>query len=236
MGRLAAASPRCLALLLTALQERLAGIVRELPEAGGFALAGAGGLLVRGLIERPTLDLDYFTVPGEEDSLRALRDALERALDQAGFDHSRKRDIATFVRVEVSDGDDRCEIDLAIDFRALPTEPSRYGPTLAVRELAANKVLALFDRAEARDFLDLVELTHHFELQSLMDLAAEKDAGFDAARFLESLASFQRFTRADFGIDEAEYERLRATVMEWRNDLARDQGREPPGRSTGLDR
>ncbi len=73
----------------------------------------------------------------------------------------------TFVRIEVSDGDDRCEIDLAIEYieyRALPAEPSDYGPTLAVRELAANKVLALFDRAEARDFLDLVELTRSFEL------------------------------------------------------------------------
>jgi hypothetical protein len=35
----------------------------------------------------------------------------------------------------------------------LPVEASRYGPTLAVEELAANKVLALFDRAEARDSL-----------------------------------------------------------------------------------
>ena len=164
--------------------------------------------MVRGLIERPTLDLDYFTIPGEEDAVTSLRDALERALDHAGLDHSRKRDLSTFVRVEVSDGDDRCEIDLAIDYRALPAEPSRYGPTLAVRELAANKVLALFDRAEARDFLDLVELTRHFELQSLIDLAGEKDAGFDTARFLESLASFDRFTPADLGVDATEYDRL----------------------------
>lgn len=191
---------------------------------------------MRGLIERPTLDLDYFTVPGEEDSVAALRDALEQALDNAGLDHSRKRDLATFVRVEVSDGDDRCEIDLAIDYRALPTEPSRYGPTLAVRELAANKVLALFDRAEARDFLDLVELTRHFELQSLMDLAAQKDAGFDTARFLESLVSFHRFTPDDFGVDAAEYERLRVAVAKWRDDLGRDQGREPPSRGPCLDR
>lgn len=75
--------------------------------------------------------------------------------------------------------------------------PATNGPTLAVRELAANKVLALFDRAEARDFLDLVVLTRHFELQGLMDLAAQKDTGFDTAGFLEALASLQRFTSAD---------------------------------------
>jgi len=222
--------------LLTPLQQRIAEIVSGLPEARGFALAGAGGLLVRGLIDRQTRDLDYFTVPGEEEALRALRDALERALDRAALVHSRQRDLSTFVRVEVSDGDDRCEIDLAIDYRALPAEPSDYGPTLAVRELAANKVLALFDRAEARDFLDLVELTRHFELRGLMELAAEKDTGFDTAGFLEALASLQRFTSVDFGVSEAEYEGLRATVAIWRNELGRDQGREPPNRGRDLDR
>ncbi len=118
--------------MLTPFQERIAGIVSELPEARGFALAGAGGLLVRGLIDRPTRDLDYFTVPGEERALVELRDALERAFESAGLAHTRRRDLPTFVRIEVGDGDDRCEIDLAIDYRALPAEPSRYGPTLAV--------------------------------------------------------------------------------------------------------
>lgn len=222
--------------MLTPFQERIAGLVSELPEARGFALAGAGGLLVRGLIDRATRDLDYFTVPGEEQALVELRDALEQAFENAGLAHTRRRDLPTFVRIEVGGGDERCEIDLAIDYRAMPSEPSDYGPTLAVEELAANKVLALFDRAEARDFLDLEELTRHFELQSLMDLASQKDSGFDTAGFLEALSSFGRFTSADFGIGQAEYDQLRVTVANWRSDLTRSQRREPPDRSQGLDR
>ena len=222
--------------MLTSLQQRLAAIVSELPEARRFALAGAGGLLVHGLIDRATRDLDYFTIPGEEEALRAMRDALERALDRAGLDHKRQRDLATFVRVEVSDANDRCEIDLAIDYRALPTEPSSYGPTLAVKELAANKVLALFDRAEARDFLDLVELTRHFGLEPLLELAAQKDPGFDTAGFLEALASFHRLTPADFDLDEAGYQLIRTTVAGWRVDLTRTLKREPPDRDFGLER
>ncbi len=127
--------PRCLPALLTALQERIANIVRDLPEAGGFALAGAAALTVRGLIERPTRDLDFFTVPGGEEALAALRDALEHALRGVGLTCTRQRDLPTFVRLEVSDDGDSCEVDLAIDYRALPPEPSRYGPTLAVKEL-----------------------------------------------------------------------------------------------------
>ena len=139
--------------MLTPLQVRLAGIVTALPEADVFALAGAGGLVVHGLINRTTRDLDYFAAPGEEAAVAELRVALERALDDTGLTHRRQRDLPTFVRIEVGDGDDRCEIDLAVDYRVLPVEASRYGPTLAVEELAANKVLALFDRAEARDSL-----------------------------------------------------------------------------------
>ncbi len=73
--------------MLTPLQTRIAELVTGLSEASGFALAGAGGLLARGLIDRPTRDLDYFTAPGDEKALSALRDALERALENAGLDH-----------------------------------------------------------------------------------------------------------------------------------------------------
>ena len=222
--------------MLTPLQERIAAIVQGLPEAGGFALAGAGALAVRGFIERSTRDLDYFTVPGQEEAVVVLRDALEGALRNEGLTVSRPRDLTTFVRLEVNDGNDRCEIDLAVDYRALPAEPSSYGPTLAAEELAANKVLALFDRAEARDFLDLAALTRHFELGAMIDLAVEKDPGFDTDHFLEALSSFRRFTPADFGVTEAEYQRLRATVDVWRNQLQRNLRREPPDRSLGLDR
>ena len=191
---------------------------------------------MRGLIDRTTRDLDYFTPPGDESAVGELRDALERALDQAGLAHRRQRDLSTFVRIEVDDGADRCEIDLAVDHRALPTEPSRYGPTLAVEELAANKVLALFDRAEARDFLDLMALTQRFDLDSLLTMAAQKDTGFDTEAFLGALRSFQRLTPDDFGISDLEYERLRETVTGWLGHLDQKLRRGPLNRGPELGR
>jgi hypothetical protein len=222
--------------LLTPLQVQIAEIVNELPESEGFALAGAGALLVHGLIDRATRDLDYFTTPGEGDALARLRDALEQTLDRLGLGHTRKRDLPTFVRIEVSGGDDRCEVDLAVDYRALPAEPSQYGPTLAVRELAANKVLAVFGRAEARDVLDLAALTGQFELREMMELASEKDPGFDTPGFLDGLSAFHRLSPADFGLEGAEYERLRATLAVWRNQLERELGNEPLERGIDFSR
>jgi len=236
MGRLGRTSSRAISVLLTPLQVQIAEIVKELPESEGFALAGAGALLVHGLIDRATRDLDYFTQPGEVETLATLRDALEQTLDRLSLDYTRKRDLPTFVRIEVSSGDDRCEVDLAVDYRALPAEPSEYGPTLAVRELAANKVLAVFGRAEARDFLDLAALTGQFELREIMELASQKDRGFDTAGFLDGLSAFHRLTSADFGLEDAEYERLRTTVSVWRNQLERELGNEPPKRGIDFDR
>ncbi|MDQ3972800.1 MAG: hypothetical protein M3276_00335 [Actinomycetota bacterium] len=51
---------------------------------------------------------------------------------------------------------------------------TRYGLALDLLELGANKVLAVFARAEPRDFVDPVELTKRFPLHELIDLAAEK--------------------------------------------------------------
>jgi hypothetical protein len=89
-------------------------------------------------------------------------------------------------------------VDLAIDCRALEPVETRYGPALDLRELGANKVLAVFARAEPRDFIDLAELTQRFPLQDLIALAAEKDPGLDLAVVDEFMDRAWAFPRADF--------------------------------------
>lgn len=219
--------------MLTALQVRVAEIVKDLPESAGFALAGGGALVIRGLVDRTTRDLDYFTTPEEAETLIGLRDALKIALEQAGLDYVIVRDVPTFVRLEVQGEQDRCEVDLAVDYRTLPPEPSDFGPTLAVKELAANKVLAAFDRAEARDFRDLAALIGQFPLDELMGLAADKDTGFETTGFVEALKAFNRLDPEEFDLDVDDYRRLRTLVSTWRQQLERDLGRDDPGLSLG---
>lgn len=43
--------------MLSALQQRVAIVFADLPEAEGFALAGGGALIVRGAVNRETHDL-----------------------------------------------------------------------------------------------------------------------------------------------------------------------------------
>ncbi len=60
----------------------------------------------------------------------------------------------------------------------------------------------MFDRAQARDFLDVRALIGRFGLERMCHLTSEKDRGFSGAVLVEMLGSFDRFTADELGIDE----------------------------------
>ncbi len=93
------------------------------------------------------------------------------------------------------------------------------GAILAANELAADKLLALFGRAAARDFVDVAALASRYGLQELCDLAADKDPGFDRSVLAAMLGTLDRLPRADFDVDDAEFARLQTLVESWRNQL-----------------
>jgi hypothetical protein len=61
--------------------------------------------------------------------------------------------------LEVRDGTGDTRIDLAWDARMRPPVATDLGTVLHEDELAADKLLAVFGRAEARDFLDVYGLS-----------------------------------------------------------------------------
>ncbi len=174
-------SPWRRACVLTPLQQRIATIIGGLPEADGFALAGGAALVARGDVDRRTLDLDFFGL--SRSAVDQLVPAVEQALQDAGLQVERITDNHGYARLAVVDRTDRTEVDLAADARLFPVEQGPGYATLAGEELAVDKLLAVFGRAEARDFVDLMAVEHRYGLDHLMDLAAEKDRGFDPGGF-----------------------------------------------------
>lgn len=213
--------------VLTGLQQRVARIVADLPEARGFVLAGGAALLVHGLTDRPTNDLDFFTTTPAD--VAALRSALEAALVQAALAFRVERATEAFVRLSVTDGTQHTLVDLAWDARLRPTVATALGPVLHQEELAADKVLALFGRAEPRDFLDVYRLAQRLGMDRLLHLAQEKDAGFSPKHLAESLGRINRLDRADFGLNDAAYRALRRWVTRTQQALEGRQPPEPPG-------
>src|SRR5207253_11145893 len=81
---------------------------------------------------------------------------------------------------------------LAADARLFRPEAGRLGPTLAGEELATDKLLAVFGRAEARDFVDLLAVERRYGLPRLCELAAEKD-GILACNVLGDARAFDGY-------------------------------------------
>jgi hypothetical protein len=120
------------------------------------------------------------------------------------------------VRFVVASDQDRTEIDVASDARLFPPELSHGIQMLTGEELAVDKLLALFGRAEARDFTDLMAVESRYGLDHLLELAAEKDRGFDPNVFAEMVDRFGRLRRDEFPVDDERYEQLRDQVLIWR--------------------
>ncbi|MEZ0167046.1 nucleotidyl transferase AbiEii/AbiGii toxin family protein [Kineococcus sp. LSe6-4] len=140
----------------------------------GFVLAGSGAIREHAMIDRPTEDVDLFT-----DSLDAggFAEAVEvgtAALRTAGYRVEEVRRADVFARLEVSAEDGAVlEVDLAVDWREHPATVLEVGPVLSRDDAVANKVGALFSRAEARDFLDVdaIRRTGVYTDEELLKLA-----------------------------------------------------------------
>lgn len=90
-------------------------------------------------------------------------------------------------------------VDTAPDF---PASSTAAGPTLAPEELAGRKLLALFDRAAARDFADVRLLARRFGKDVLLARAAQIDAGFDIGTLAGMIATLDRFADDEIPVPE----------------------------------
>lgn len=203
--------------MLSPLQERLWRLVSQLPESETVALAGGAALIVRGVVDRPTRDMDFFATSPEE--VDRVLPSLETLLEAEDLEVQRVQVANGFARLLVSSEAETTTVDLSWDARRFPVERVEEGPILADDELAADKLLALFGRAAARDFVDVAALASRYGLERLCDLAAEKDPGFERSVLADMLGTFDRLPRADFDVDDDGFARLRDLVQRWRRQL-----------------
>jgi predicted nucleotidyltransferase component of viral defense system len=205
---------------LPAFQLEVARLFFALPASRGFLLAGGAALLAQHLTTRPTEDLDFFTAP-ERGHVPAARDALEDAARQRGWTAERIHDSDTFCRMVIRSLDAGVLIDLAVNAPPdLPASATTAGPTLAPEELAGHKLLALFDRAAARDFADVYVLVRRFGKDVMLARATQIDAGFDTKVLADMIATLSRFTDNEIPVPEdSSAAELRAFYAAWRSEL-----------------
>ena len=199
---------------LTELQREVLRLFFALPESAGFLLTGGAALLAAGLSDRPSDDLDLFSTELAV-GIGPAADALEAACSQREWQTTRLRDAVTFRRVHLTTPRGEVLVDFAVDSPPEgPPHLTSLAPTYPLRELAARKALALFDRAAARDLADLLVLSRHFDMALILDDAATLDEGFDLTVFVDMLTTIDRFTDDELRETTADPAELRAFVAQ----------------------
>ena len=188
-----------------------------LPASDRFLLAGGAALLAQHLTVRPTQDLDLFTrQPG--DVCRA-RDELVREAERRGWTVVIHQDGVDFCRLVVH-GPQEVLVDLALESPpTMPAMASFIGPTFAPQELAGRKLLALFDRAAARDFADVYVLAQRFGKAVLLARAHAIDAGLDHQVLATYMRTLARFTDVELPVPPDDLTPMRAFFTAWAAEL-----------------
>lgn len=170
-------------------QRKIAKLVMGMIAPFGFALVGGRALIEAKIVSRQTYDLDAFTNDRNVDVAALGADVAAMLLDQ-GYVVDAQPQGRWFCRLFVSTGKYRrstLKVELGYDFRLFDTIDSSLGPSISVREMAANKLLAAFDRSAPRDLCDLYDLSKIVPMPQAADDAKAKDAGFTAAALEESI-------------------------------------------------
>ena len=132
--------------MLTDLQREIRRILTGLAECDEFALAGGAAIIVNGIADRPTNDLDFFT--SYPKTVEALLNAAQTALEDEGLDVARLAERTTFARLSVSSADEMTYVDLASDARMLPAQATEEGFVLAEPESDTGHRIRRLHRTE----------------------------------------------------------------------------------------
>ncbi len=204
---------------LTAIQVDLAVTFFSLDASQGYLIAGGAGLLASDLITRPTADLDLFTAMPTT-SVTPAKSALVATLEERGYVVVIVQDSPTFCRMVVRRLGEETLVDLALDSppQSRPTITD-LGPTLAPLELAGRKLLALFGRAEARDFADVYVLAQRFSKPALVEQAQLLDAGFDLGVLAQMMHTIDRFDDDEIPLTPEVVTSARSFFASWASEL-----------------
>lgn len=204
---------------LTTFQVDLAGIFFALEAAEGYLVAGGAALLASDLIDRPTDDLDLFAATPTT-SVGPAKKAFVEALQARNYEVAIVQDGPTFCRMIVATTGEETLVDLAIDSpsHSRPTL-TVLGPTLAPHELAGRKLLALFDRAEARDFADVYVLAQRLGKDTLLEQARTIDTGLDLEVLAQMIDTLSRFDDDELPLAPESRQPARTFFAHWAREL-----------------
>jgi Nucleotidyl transferase AbiEii toxin, Type IV TA system len=210
------------------LHGKIAAIALAVAARHGFALGGGNALLVHGIVNRLTEDVDLFT--DQEDGVAHAADSVEAALCSAGFTAERQDKTGGLADIFEGMGEQMAEwllttadnqqtkLQMAYIERHNPPVQRAVGPVLDLEDVVGSKVCALAGRVATRDYIDTAAAMRHFTVEQLIGYARRLDPGLtdrdfaDAGRRLDDLDD-GLFSR--YGLGPADVAELRERFARW---------------------
>ena len=104
--------------MLTPLQAEVRRIIGRLGKDQDFALAGGAALIVYGIVDRPTRDLDFFAPSGVV--VDSFVEQVEQHLRSLSFRTERLTEYPQLVRMRIEFENEELMIDIGVNYRSFP--------------------------------------------------------------------------------------------------------------------
>lgn len=214
--------------VINPIQNQCLKLFPTVTQSSEFYLTGGTALAYFYLQHRKSEDLDFFT--SVEGLIPFFSKSLTDYLCRQGLQAKVQRGFYTFAEILVSSNGENTIIHLAQDtgFRFEPVSECAEFPGLKVdplKDIASNKLLALFGRAALRDFIDVYWLIKgkYFSKDQLVDWAKQKDPGFDmywlGVAFSQLDDYRQNFSDLAMMFKPVTFDELEQFFMGWRDQL-----------------
>lgn len=217
--------------IINKVQKEILSQFGDIPDSNEFYLTGGTALSFFYLKHRRSNDLDFFT--NTPDFILPFSYNLEDNLKNKGCLTQRQRGLHSFVEIMATKDRESTIIHLAQDapYRLEAVKQFIDYPKLNVdslKDIATNKLLALFGRATLRDFIDVYFLIKqkHFTAKELVLGAKHKDPGFDLYWLGVALERINTFTNDSSGmlllLEKVDFKEMLSFFNQWREGITKE--------------
>jgi Nucleotidyl transferase AbiEii toxin, Type IV TA system len=210
------------------LQREVAAIALKVAAEHGFVLGGGNALILHGIVERYTADVDLVT--DQPAGVEAAAGAVEEALRTAGFRAERQDrdsglgeafygfDAGLAEWVVTNPRGEQTVLQIAHFDRNRAPVSMDVGPVLNPLDAIASKVRAFATRAEERDVIDVAAALEHYSVDQLISLARQLEPGLEDEDFADAGRRLDRLNDTVFrryGLGPDDVARLRERFAAW---------------------
>jgi hypothetical protein len=204
----------------------------------GFALAGGNALSKHGIGTRQSDDVDLFTNNINENVGETVQ-SLRTAFEEQGYSAEIVRQYPAHARIEVTQGNEKTQIDLGVDYRSRPAVESDVGPVIHVDDAVGSKVGSIYTRGEAKDFVDVhAAMQAGYSTDQLLALADAREASpLDRPMFAQLLDSARQIPDkeyAKYGLGPEETAGLKSRMSAWASEIRTREANPDIDKSLGL--